>query len=81
MFRRPIIIIAEKNSLDVTKIPAGVQRNKANNAFKKAYLVAPIFSCSCGDMIISFGLFLTSQIKKTIDNMLVYVENHKQCYV
>lgn len=71
--KRPVIILAEKNALDVSKIPEGVQRNKANNAFKKSYLVAPIFSCSSGEKTTSFGPFLTAEIKSMLHDSFLYL--------
>lgn len=75
--KRPVIILAEKEALDVSKIPEGVQRNKANNAFKKSFLVAPIFSCSHGDKVTSFGPFITSQVKAMLHDNLFYIPQHE----
>lgn len=74
--KRPVIILAEKNALDVSKIPEGVQRNKANNAFKKSYLLAPIFSCSSGEKTTSFGPFLTAEVKSMLHDSFIYLPSH-----
>jgi hypothetical protein len=74
--KRPVIILGVKESLDVSKIPQGVQRNKANNAFRKSYLVAPIFSCSHGEKTTALGPFLTKEIKSMLHDSFLYLPPH-----
>lgn len=70
--KRPCLILAKVDGVDHNSLPEGVQRNKAMNAFDKAYLLAPIYSVSNGHKDSHFGPIMTARIKCMMYPEFVY---------
>lgn len=71
--QRPCLVIAKSDGVDVMMLPEGHQRNKARNAFRGIYCLAPIYSISIADKVTSFGPVMSSRIKCMMYPEFMYV--------
>lgn len=60
---RPCLILGKVEGVDPKTLPEGAQRNKAQNGFDCAYLLAPIYSVSSEHKETQFGPIMTARIK------------------
>lgn len=71
--QRPCVVVAKSGGVEPTRLPAGEQRNKGQNAFKSIYCLAPLFSCSSGEKTTAFGPVMAARVKCMMYPEFVYI--------
>jgi hypothetical protein len=73
---RPCVIIGRSDKFDISKLPVGVEKNKALNAVLQQFILAPLYSISTPEKTTAFGATITARIKCLMYPQFFYMPKH-----